>query len=87
VARTSKQTGIIRYDVNITLNIFLDEIALALMAGKNVTLKHLGTLCPRMRKPKIVNDMLRNLRVPIPARIGIRFIPSKKLLSKSQRSP
>lgn len=63
-------------------NTIISAIAKSLCRGESVSLRGLGTFKVVKRKPKCGRDILRNKKVDIPMRNGVKFIAGKVIKDK-----
>jgi integration host factor subunit alpha len=64
------------------VNLFFEEIYIALSAGNDVKLAAFGTFKVHQRKPHLGRNISTGELVPIAARRMVNFLPSQKLKEK-----
>jgi len=79
VRLVSTDTGIIRKDVAIAVDAFLEAIKDSLKLGKHIEIRGFGTFKLKMRKRRIGRNPKTDQKVNIPARVVPTFKFSKEL--------
>ena len=79
VRLVSTDTGIIRKDVAIAVDAFLEAIKDSLKEGKHIEIRGFGTFKLKTRKPRIGRNPKTDEKVDIPARVVPTFKFSKEL--------
>ncbi len=82
----STDTGIIRKDVSIAVDAFLEAIKDSLKDGKHIEIRGFGTFKLKKRKPRIGRNPKTDEKVEIPARIVPTFKFSKELKKEINES-
>ena len=75
----SQDTGIIRKDVALTVDGFLEAIKDALKDGKHIEIRGFGTFKLKMRKERIGRNPKTEEKVKVPARVVPTFKFSRAL--------
>lgn len=90
VNRISKETGIPKVDVLLSIEHMLKVIKESLKEGENVYLRGFGSFILKKRAAKIGRDIQKNVALKIPEHYIPAFKPSKKLsdeIKKSKKVP
>lgn len=84
VEKISKQfkPRIARTDILKIVQMFINEITNAMIAGHRVELRDFGVFRTKLRKPKIGRNPKTNVPVHIPSRLVVSFKPGKNLKDK-----
>ena len=75
----SGDTGIIRKDVAVVVDAFLNAIKDKLKNGKHIEIRHFGTFNLKVRKPRTGRNPRTNDKVPVPERVVPTFKFSREL--------
>ena len=86
VRLVSTDTGIIRKDVAIAVDAFLEAIKDSLKEGKHIEIRGFGTFKLKTRKPRIGRNPKTDEKVDIPARVVPTFKFSKELKTEINES-
>lgn len=85
ILQTSKQTGIAKVDVMITLEALLKKIKESLSAGENVYLRGFGSFINKKRAAKKGRNIKKNKIVDIPAHYIPAFRPSREFMQEIRK--
>jgi len=79
VTNISGKTGIVRKDVALAVDAFLESVIDSLKEGKHIEIRGFGTFNIRERKPHLGRNPKSGIKVEVPARITPTFKFSKLL--------
>ena len=80
VSSISKNLGIEKVDVQLTVESLMKEIINSLESGENVYLRGFGTFVVKRRAEKTGRNIKNNTTIKIPAHNIPAFIPSKNIV-------
>ncbi len=69
VKSISEQTGIIRKDVAIVVDTFLEAVKDSMKEGNHIEIRGFGTFKLKVRKPRIGRNPKTSAKVPVPERV------------------
>lgn len=80
VKKISKDTGILRKDVAIVVDAFLESVQDTLEEGNHIEIRGFGTYKLKVRKARTGRNPKTNIEVPVPARVVpvFKFSPALK---------
>ncbi|MCU0328559.1 MAG: integration host factor subunit beta [Chitinophagales bacterium] len=82
VNKISKNTGIPKVDVMLSIEHFIKEVKKSLEGGENVYLRGFGSFIIKERKAKKARLIKENKEIMLPARKIPAFKPSKEFTTK-----
>jgi len=80
VKQISKDTGILRKDVAIVVDAFLDSVQETMEEGNHIEIRGFGTYKLKVRKARTGRNPKTNIEVPVPERVVpvFKFSPAFK---------